>query len=116
MARTRTRLKTKLKRGFRIPTRSTIKSALLGTSKTFLVGLVLRMFSSVPKKTKISILASIDRAPKKSKGKRRSKARNTRRKAKRKARRSKTKRSKASIRAQRLRNLKKARAAKKRKR
>ena len=116
MARSTTRLKSKLKKGFRIPSRSIIKSALLRTSKTFLVSLVLRMFSSVPKKTKISILATIDRAPKKSSKKRKAKARKMRvRRSKPKRAKARKKRSKAQIRAQRLRNLIKARAVRFRK-
>ena len=117
MARTRTKLKSRSKSRFKMATRSTIQSALLKTSKRFLVSLVLNLLGKVSRSAKIAALSRIDRAPKKSSGrkrKRRVKARKSRgRKAK--TRRSKTKRSKASIRAQRLRNLKKARAAKRRK-
>ena len=115
MARSTTRLKSKLKKGFRIPSRSIIKSALLRTSKTFLVSLVLRMFSSVPKKTKISILATIDRAPKKSSKKRKAKARKMRVRRSKPKRAKARKKTKAQIRAQRLRNLIKARAVRFRK-
>ncbi len=115
MARTRQNLRSK--RRFKIASVNTIKSALLKTSKSFLVGLVMSLLRQVPRKTKINALARIERAPKKSTGrkrKRRSTARKSRRR-KAKSRKGKSKRSKASIRAQRLRNLKKARAAKKRK-
>ena len=113
MARTRQKLKSKSR--FKIAGRKTIMSALNKTSKRFLVSLVMNLLSKVSRSVKITALARIERAPKKTSRKRKAKARNTRRKAKRKTRRAKTKRSKASIRAQRLRNLKKARAAKKRK-
>ncbi len=112
---TRQKTKQKLRRGFKIPATSRIKSALMATSRSFLVSMVLSLLRQVPKRVKISALAKIDRQPKRGKTKRKAKSRNTRRKAKRSSRRAKTKRSKASIRAQRLRNLKKARAAKKRK-
>ncbi len=100
---------------FKMATKSTIMSALNKTSKRFLVSLSMWLLGKVSKSIKITALARIERAPKKSSKKRKAKSRNTRRKAKRRSRRAKTKRSKASIRAQRLRNLKKARAAKKRK-
>ena len=114
---TRTGKKQKTTRRFKIATRSTIQSALLKTSKRFLVSLVMNLLGKVSRSAKISALARIERAPKKSTGrkrKRRSTARKSRRR-KAKSRKGKSKRSKASIRAQRLRNLKKARAAKKRK-
>jgi len=111
-----TRQKLKSKNRFKIPSRKIIQSALNKTSKRFLVSLVMNLLGKVSKSAKISALARIDKAPKKSTGKRkrRSTARKSRRKSK--SRKGKSKRTKASIRAQRLRNLKKARAAKKRKR
>jgi len=77
-----TRLKIKLKRGFKIPSRSIIKLALNKTSKRFLVSLVMTLFSAAPKKVKITVLARIDRAPKKStkKSKKRSSKRTVKRK------------------------------------
>ncbi len=112
MARTRQKLKSKSR--FKIAGRKTIMSALNKTSKRFLVSLVMNLLSKVSRSVKITALARIERAPKKSTGKR--KRRSTARKSRRaKSRKGKSKRSKASIRAQRLRNLKKDRAAKKRK-
>ena len=112
-----TRQKLKSKSRFKMATRSVILRALNKTSKRFLVSLVMNLLSKVSRSAKITALARIERAPKKSTGrkrKRRSTARKSRRR-KAKSRKGKSKRSKASIRAQRLRNLKKARAAKKRK-
>ena len=110
-----TRQKLRSKQRFKMATRSVIRRALGRMSVRRLIDLTMFLLAKVPKSVKITALARIERAPKKTSRKRKAKARNTRRKAKRKTRRAKTKRSKASIRAQRLRNLKKARAAKKRK-
>ncbi len=112
MARTRQKLRSKSK--FKMASRNTIRLALGKMSVRSLVNLTMFLLGKVSRSAKITALARIERAPKKSTSRKR-KSRNTRRKAKRSSRRAKTKRSKASIRAQRLRNLKKARAAKKRK-
>ena len=113
-----TRQKLRSKSKFKMATRSVIMSALNKTSKRFLVSLVMNLLSKVSRSVKVTALARIDRAPKKSTGrkrKRRVKARKSRGRKAKTRRKSKTKRSKASIRAQRLGNLKKARAAKRRK-
>ena len=93
-------------KGFTIPAIKKIKSALRLKSKVFLIDLIISMFTKLPKKQKISILIRIDKV------KSRVKSKVKRRKStKRKATKKKTK---AQIKATRLRNLKKARAARKR--
>lgn len=129
MARRRSRTKTaflssasELRRGFTIPSVKRIKTALRKKSKLFLIQLVVSMFSKLTKTEKIRMLIRIDGRKGRKTTKRRTKrrratrrrAKTRRRKAKRRTRRARTKRSKASIQAERLRNLKKARAAKRR--
>ena len=94
-----------------MPSTTKIASALRKSSKTFLVSLIINLLRKVSKADKIRALALIDRAPKQL---RKTKRRSTPKKAKSKKSKGK-KKTKAQIKAQRLRNLKKARAAKKRK-
>ena len=47
--------------GFKVPTHKKIKSALRSRSKTFLISLIMSMFSALPKASKIRFLIKIDR-------------------------------------------------------
>lgn len=47
--------------GFKVPTHKKIKSALRSRSKTFLINLIMSMFSALPKASKIRFLIKIDR-------------------------------------------------------
>ncbi len=116
MARTKQRTKQRRRLQFRIPTAKVIRAALNRVSKQTLVQCFMILFTAAPKKVKMRVLIKLEKAPKKSRGK--TAKRKTKRKSRRRVdkRRTGKKKSKAQIRAQRIRNLKKARAAKKRKR
>lgn len=73
--------------GYRMPTQKKIKSALRSRSKTFLIKLIMSMFSALPKASKIRFLIKIDR---KAVGRRIRRA-TKRRSSKRRVRRSKSK-------------------------
>lgn len=47
--------------GYKMPTQKKIKSALRSRSKTFLIKLIMSMFSALPKASKIRFLIKIDR-------------------------------------------------------
>ena len=50
-----------MKKGYTIPTQKKIKSVLRSRSKTFLINLIMGMFSKLTKTAKISFLIKIDR-------------------------------------------------------
>ncbi len=85
MARQKSRTKTKLfsagselRKGYTMPTIKKIKSVLRTRSKTFLINLIMSMFSKMSKSAKIKFLIKIDKRQVKSKVKRRKKAKSTR--------------------------------------
>jgi hypothetical protein len=91
--------RSELKKGFSIPTKKRIRSALNKLSKRKLVDLVLYTFGILPKTAKIKVLMKIDNAPKKRSVKKRSKVKRrkatqkkatTRRKTTRKSKRRRT--------------------------
>jgi len=68
LARKKSRTKQKLfsassemKKGYTIPTQKKIKSVLRSRSKTFLINLIMGMFSKLSKTAKISFLIKIDK-------------------------------------------------------
>lgn len=113
MARTKTKTKRTLKiKGISFTT-AKLKSVLSKVSKTTLVDCFLILFRAAPKKIQLRVAIKLERAPKKSTT-RKSKTRKTKRRVSRKSS-GKRKKTKAQIKAMRLRNLKKARAARKKK-
>ena len=108
--------KSEQRKGFTMPTIKKIKSALIQRSKTFLVSLIMSMFSKLSKTAKISMLMRIDR---KSIGKKRKTRRKSSTKRRKTTRKSKAKNGRkkprtAKQKAASKRNIKKARAARKR--
>ena len=86
-----------LRKGFAIPTKKKVFSALRGRSKTFIMELFWSAFIKLPKSAKITLLMRIDRIKskrktrRKSKGRRKSKARKRRKSRGRSSRRRKSK-------------------------
>lgn len=85
MARQKSRTKEKLfsagselRKGYTMPTIKKIKSVLRTRSKTFLINLIMSMFSKMSKSAKIKFLIKIDKRQVKRKAKRRKKAKSTR--------------------------------------
>ena len=81
MAKSRTKTKQKLfsagselRKGYTMPTLKKIKTVLRSRSKTFLVNLVMSMFSTMTKSAKIKVLVKIEKGTVARKVKRKSKA------------------------------------------
>ena len=113
-SRTRTRLKTRHKTGFKLPTQAKIKTLLRKRSKVFLIGCIMWLFGKISKGDKIRLLIKIEKGRIRRVSKhRKSKTRKaTRRKTRRK---SKSHRSPAQKRNdKRLGRMAKARAKKRR--
>ena len=95
MARTRTRLKSKQKSGFTIPTQKKIRSVLRKRGKEFLISCVMWLFVKISKGDKIRFLAKISRGRVRRVAKRRkSKTRKATRRKRRTTKRSKSRKSK----------------------
>lgn len=110
-----------LRKGYTMPTLKKIKTVLRSRSKTFLVNLVMTMFSTMTKSAKIKVLVKIEKGTVARKVKKRMKAKTTKRKSstKRKTgstfKKSKSSRSPAQKRNdKRLGKMAKARAKKRR--
>ena len=114
--------RSEMKKGFTMPTVKKIKAVLRTRSKTFLINLIMVMFSKMTKTAKISFLMKIDRRSVKRKArkvKRKSTRKGMRRKTARRAYKPKNGRKKARSPAQkrndkRLGKMAKARAKKRR--
>ena len=107
------KLKSKLAMGFNV-SKAKMFSKLRSISKTTLLECFWILFRAAPKKLQIRVGAKIEEAPKRKAVKR--KAAPKRKAPKRKTSKTPKKKTKAQIKAQRLKNLKKARAAKRKNR
>ena len=106
-----------IKKGYTMPTLKKIKTVLRSRSKTFLVNLVMSMFSTLTKSAKIKVLVKIEQGAIVRKVRKRTKAKTSKRRSasKRKTTKSKSSRSPAQRRNDiRLGKMAKARARKRR--
>ena len=106
-----------IRKGYTMPTLKKIKTVLRSRSKTFLVNLVMSMFSTLTKSAKIKVLVKIEQGAITRKVRKRTKAKTSKRRSasKRKTTKSKSSRSPAQRRNDiRLGKMAKARARKRR--
>ena len=85
-----------LRKGYTMPTLKKIKTVLRSRSKTFLVNLVMSMFSTMTKSAKIKVLVKIEKGTVARKVKKRTKAKTSKRRSATKKRGSTFKKSKSS--------------------